>query len=40
VNDHLTVFGRIDNLLDQHYQSPIGFEHTGLAVYGGIRVKN
>ncbi len=40
VNPHLTVFGRIDNLLDQHYQNPIGYEHAGLAVYGGIRVRN
>jgi len=38
INENLTVFGRIDNLFNEHYQDPIGFEKTGLGVYGGIRV--
>jgi vitamin B12 transporter len=38
VNDNLVVFGRIDNLLNQHYENPLGFEHTGLGVFGGVRV--
>ena len=38
VSDNLTVFGRIDNLLDKRYQDPIGFERPGLGVYGGVRV--
>jgi len=34
----LTVFARINNLLDRHYQGPIGFQHQGLGVFGGIKV--
>jgi vitamin B12 transporter len=38
VNEHVTVFGRIDNLLDEHYQNPVGFEKPGFGIYGGVRV--
>jgi vitamin B12 transporter len=38
VSENLTVFGRIDNLLDRHYEDPFGFEKTGIGVYGGVRV--
>ena len=38
VSENLTVFGRIDNLFNEHYQDPIGFEKTGIGVYGGVRV--
>jgi vitamin B12 transporter len=38
VNDNVTVFGRIDNLLDERYQNPIGFEKQGFGIYGGVRV--
>jgi vitamin B12 transporter len=38
VNENLTVFGRIDNLLDKRYQDPIGFERPGFGVYAGIRL--
>ena len=34
----VSLFARIDNLLDRHYQDPIGFEHQGLGVFGGIKV--
>ncbi|MBV9860223.1 MAG: TonB-dependent receptor [Alphaproteobacteria bacterium] len=34
----LTAFARINNLLDRHYQDPIGFQHQGLGVLGGLRV--
>ena len=34
----VTLFGRIDNLLDRHYQQPIGFDKPGLGAYGGVRV--
>jgi vitamin B12 transporter len=33
-----TVFGRIDNLFDEHYQNPLGYEKTGIGVFGGVRV--
>jgi vitamin B12 transporter len=38
MNENLVVFGRIDNLLDKHYEDPLGFEKTGIGVYGGVRV--
>jgi vitamin B12 transporter len=40
VNDRLTVFGRVDNLLDKHYEDPTGFLRPGIALYGGARVTN
>jgi len=33
----LTAIARIDNLLDRHYQDPIGFLRPGLGVFGGLR---
>jgi vitamin B12 transporter len=33
-----TVFGRIDNLFDKHYENPLGYEKTGIGVFGGVRV--
>lgn len=38
VNDNVTVFARIDNLFDEHYQNPIGFMKQGFGIYGGVRV--
>ena len=40
VNQHLTVFGRIDNALDRQYEDPNGFQHQRFGVYGGVRVSN
>lgn len=40
VNPYTTVFGRIDNLLNEHYQNPTGFERPGFGIYGGIRIAN
>ena len=40
VDDRVTVFGRIDNLLNRHYESPVGFDQQGFGAYGGIRVTN
>ena len=34
----VTAFARIDNLTDRHYQDPIGFQHQGLGVFGGVKV--
>jgi vitamin B12 transporter len=38
LNDYATVFSRITNLLDRHYQDPLGFEQPGLGVFTGIRL--
>jgi vitamin B12 transporter len=40
INDQRSVFGRIDNLFDVHYQDPIGFETPWLRHYGGMRYVN
>ena len=34
----LTAYARIDNLLDRHYQDPIGFLRPGQGVFAGLRV--
>jgi len=34
----VTAYARIDNLLDRHYQNPIGFLQPGIGVHAGIRV--
>jgi vitamin B12 transporter len=38
VNPHLTIFGRIDNLTDEHYAEVFGFPALGRAAYGGFKV--
>jgi vitamin B12 transporter len=37
LNAHITLFGRIDNLFDRHYQDPIGFLRPSLGAFAGIR---
>ena len=38
LNSHLAVFGRINNLLDRHYENPVGFLQPSIGAYVGIRV--
>lgn len=40
LTDKLSVYGRIDNLFDEHYEIPDGFLATGIGVYAGIRFTN
>jgi vitamin B12 transporter len=40
VNPYTTVFGRIDNLLNERYQNPTGFDRPGFGIFGGVRVAN
>jgi vitamin B12 transporter len=40
IDEHTTLFGRIDNLFDVHYQDPLGFDRPGLGVFAGVRVTN
>ena len=35
---YTTVFGRIDNLLNERYQKPTAFDRSGFWIFGGIRV--
>jgi vitamin B12 transporter len=39
VNSHLSVFGRIDNLGNEHYSEVFGFPALGRAAYGGVKVR-
>ncbi|PYJ31117.1 MAG: hypothetical protein DME90_00185 [Verrucomicrobia bacterium] len=39
VNPHLSIFGRIDNLTNEHYSEVFGFPALGRAVYGGLKVR-
>jgi vitamin B12 transporter len=39
VNPHLSIFGRIDNLTNEHYSEVFGFPALGRAVYGGVKVR-
>ena len=38
LNAHLTLFGRVNNLFDRHYENPIGFLQPSLGAYAGIRL--
>ena len=40
IDPHIEVFGRINNLLNRHYEEPIGFDQPGFGAFGGIRVTN
>jgi len=39
VNPYLSIFGRIDNLTNEHYSEVFGFPALGRAAYGGIKVQ-
>lgn len=37
VNEHITLTGRVENLLDETYEDVFGFRAPGLAAFAGIR---
>ena len=39
VTDRISVFARINNLLNQQYEDPLGFLRPGFGIYGGITVQ-
>jgi vitamin B12 transporter len=39
VNPHLSIFGRIDNLTNEHYSEVFGFPALGRAAYGGMKLR-
>jgi vitamin B12 transporter len=39
INPHLSVFGRIDNLTNEHYSEVFGFPALGRAAYGGLKLR-
>jgi vitamin B12 transporter len=39
LTDQFTLYGRVDNLFDEHYQDPIGFLHPTRGFYAGIKAR-
>jgi vitamin B12 transporter len=39
VTDRITTFARINNLLNQQYEDPLGFLRPGFGIYGGLSVQ-
>ena len=39
INPHLAIYGRIDNLTNEHYAEVFGFPALGRAAYGGVKVR-
>jgi vitamin B12 transporter len=39
VNAHLSIFGRVDNLTNEHYAEVFGFPALGRAAYGGVKLR-
>ncbi|MDB5709222.1 MAG: TonB-dependent receptor [Sphingomonas bacterium] len=39
IGDYFAVYGRVDNLFDERYQTVSGYGTLGRAAYGGVRVK-
>jgi vitamin B12 transporter len=39
VGENLEVYGRVDNLTDENYQTAYGYGTYGRAAYGGVRVR-
>ena len=39
INPHVSIFGRIDNLTDEHYAEVFGFPALGRAAYGGVKIR-
>jgi vitamin B12 transporter len=39
INPHMSIFGRIDNLANEHYAEVFGFPALGRAIYGGVKLR-
>ncbi|MEA2938864.1 MAG: vitamin transporter, partial [Alphaproteobacteria bacterium] len=37
MSNNFTTFARIDNLFNEHYQNPSGFDRPGFGIFGGVR---
>ncbi len=38
IDDHVSLFARIDNLTNTYYEDPLGFLRPGIGVFGGMRL--
>jgi vitamin B12 transporter len=39
LTDHWTIFGRVDNLFDRHYENPSGFLQPSIGVFAGLKAR-
>lgn len=39
VTPHFSIFGRVDNLTNEHYSEVFGFPNLGRTAYGGVKVR-
>ncbi|HEY5264852.1 MAG TPA: TonB-dependent receptor, partial [Steroidobacteraceae bacterium] len=39
LTEHLTVYGRLNNLFDRHYENPVGFLQPSLGAFAGIKTR-
>ena len=39
VNPHFSIFGRVNNVTNEHYSEVFGFPALGRAAYGGVKVR-
>jgi vitamin B12 transporter len=39
INSHMSIFGRIDNLTDEHYAEVFGFPALGRAASAGVKLR-
>lgn len=39
ITRNVSLYGRVENLFDEHYQTVAGYGSTGRAAYGGIRLR-
>ena len=39
INEHLEIYGRIDNLADEEYSTVYGYNTYGRSAFGGVRVR-
>ena len=39
VTHNVSIYGRVDNLFDEHYETVAGYGTYGRAAYGGIRLR-
>jgi vitamin B12 transporter len=40
VTDNASLFGRIDNAFDRHYEDPTGFLRPGIGFFAGVKLNN
>lgn len=39
LTQHLTIYGRVTNIADEHYQDPVGFLRPSRGFYGGVKAR-